>query len=52
MFTLPVCGDGERLCPGTEDDPVCITENDFCDSVNQCPDGFDELNCSECYYIH
>ena len=49
---LSVCREGERPCPGTEDDPVCFSEDDYCDGTNQCPNGFDELNCGECFYAH
>ena len=47
VYSLPVCREGEIPCLGSEDDPVCVSEDDVCDGVNQCPDSFDELNCGE-----
>ena len=42
----------ELFCPGNG----CLTRDNVCDSINECPDGrgsyFDETNCSSKIYIH
>ncbi|XP_063677803.1 low-density lipoprotein receptor-related protein 2-like isoform X1 [Bolinopsis microptera] len=42
----PLCPEGQRKCSPTHgDDDVCRPESDFCNNVDDCPGGTDEIGC-------
>ena len=45
---VAVCSNGQEACPSGE----CIMSEWMCDGRNDCPDGWDEMNCDSKYKLH